>query len=135
MPGILGIIGNKANGALLQMMCEKVDHFSYKTEQLHLQRASLARVHYGRINKSFYQKHIKDIMKIPPKIVRLPVIWELRKLTLFCFSLIKALFEFRNVTIVYDSVVYFPVWWKYQQKTNEPLKNDLPYVSKPQIIS
>ena len=50
MPGIAGIIGNKANLATLKIMCEKINHFSYKTERLHLQGASLARVHCGRVN-------------------------------------------------------------------------------------
>ena len=68
-------------------------------------------------------------MIIPPKIARLPVIWELRKLTLYVFSLIKFLFKFKKISIVYDSIICFPVWWKYQQKRNEPLKNDIPWIT------
>jgi len=68
-------------------------------------------------------------MIIPPKIARLPVIWELRKLTLYGLSLLKALVKFRKFPIVYDSIIYFPVWWKYQQKNNTPLKNDHPWIT------
>ena len=68
-------------------------------------------------------------MIIPPKIAGLPVIWELRKLTLYSISSIKALFKFRNISLLWDSIVYFPVWWKYQQKKNEPLKNDIPWIT------
>ena len=68
-------------------------------------------------------------MIIPPKISRLPVIWELRKLTLYGWSLLKAMFSFRSIYLFFDSVVVFPVWWKYQQKKNEPLKNDHPWIT------
>lgn len=67
-------------------------------------------------------------MMIPPKISRLPVIWELRKLTLYSWSSLKALFKFRNISLIWDSIIYFPIWWKYQQKNNEPLKNDCPWI-------
>jgi hypothetical protein len=67
-------------------------------------------------------------MIIPSKIARLPIIWELRKLTLYSLSLLKALFKFRNVSL-YDSAIYFSVWWKYQKKKNDPLKNDHPWIT------
>jgi len=68
-------------------------------------------------------------MFIPTKIAHLPVIWELRKLTLYGWSLLKAMFSFGSIYIVFDSIVVFPVWWKYLQKKNEPLKNDYPWIT------
>ena len=68
-------------------------------------------------------------MIIPSKIAQLPVIWEIRKLILYSLSSLKALFNFKSISIIYDSIIYFPAWWKNQQKKNEPLKNDLPWIT------
>ena len=68
-------------------------------------------------------------MIIPPKIARLPVIWELRKATLYGISSVAALFKFRKISIIWESMIYFPVWWKFHQKKNEPLKNDHPWIT------
>jgi len=68
-------------------------------------------------------------MIIPPKISRLPVIWELRKLTLYTTSSIAALFKFRDISLIWNNIINFPVWWKYQQKKNEPLMNDHPWIT------
>jgi len=68
-------------------------------------------------------------MIISPKIAHLPVIWELRKLALYSLSLLKALFKFREISLVGDSIIFFPVWWKYQQKNNKPLQNDQPWIA------
>ena len=51
MPGIAGIIGDNANLATLQRMCEKINHFSYITENYHTIGASLARVHCWYVNR------------------------------------------------------------------------------------
>jgi hypothetical protein len=68
-------------------------------------------------------------MIIPPKITKLPVIWEMRKLVLYFYSSLKAIFIFRSICIIYDSIRYFPIWWKYLQKEGDPLKNDLPWIT------
>ena len=68
-------------------------------------------------------------MIIPSKIAHLPVIWEIRKLILYNSELLKALFKFRSISIIYDSIIYFPTWWRYYQKKNEPLKNDFPWIT------
>ena len=68
-------------------------------------------------------------MIISPKIAHLPVIWELRKLALYSLSLLKALFKFREISLVGDSIIFFLVWWKYQQKNNKPLQNDQPWIA------
>ena len=51
MPGIIGIIGNKANAVLLREMCEKINYHSYQSDQYNVQGVSLARVHHGYVNK------------------------------------------------------------------------------------
>jgi len=68
-------------------------------------------------------------MIIPPKIARMPIVWELRKLTLYGLSVLNAVFKFRSISLVYDSIIYFPVWWKYYRKKNEPLKSGQPWIS------
>ena len=68
-------------------------------------------------------------MIIPSKIAQLPVVWEIRKLTLYSLFSLKALFRFKSIAIIYDSIIYFPAWWKNLQKKNEPLKNDLPWIT------
>ena len=68
-------------------------------------------------------------MKLPPKITRLPIVWELRKLTLYKLSVIKTVFKYKRFSIIRDSFVYFPIWWKLQQRKNEPLKNDRPWIT------
>ena len=68
-------------------------------------------------------------MIIPPKIARIPVIWELRKLTLYGLSLIKTTLKYRTVSVFCEGVIFFPRWWKYQQKNNNPLKNDIPWIT------
>ena len=68
-------------------------------------------------------------MIIPPKIARLPVIWELRKLTLYFYFTIIAVIKFKKISLIWDSFIYFPVWWKYFRKNNEPLKNDHPWIA------
>jgi len=68
-------------------------------------------------------------MIISPKITHLPVIWEIRKFALYSLSSLKALFKFRSIVVIYDSIIDFPVWWKHQQRKNEPLKTDLPWIT------
>jgi len=51
MPGIAGIIGNKANVSSLQDMCGKLNHFQYITEEYHTKGVSLARIHCGYVNR------------------------------------------------------------------------------------
>ena len=68
-------------------------------------------------------------MKLPPKITHLPIIWELRKLILYTVSATKAAFKYKSWRVIRDSFVYFPIWWKYQQRKNEPLKNDRPWIT------
>jgi len=67
-------------------------------------------------------------MIIPPKISRLPVVWELRKLTLYSIYSIKFAFKFKSIVLIGTAFKYFPVWWRHQQKKNEPLKNDRPWI-------
>ena len=68
-------------------------------------------------------------MIVPKKISHLPVVWELRKLVLYCLTVIKATFRFKNPAIVVDSIIYFHIWWKNYQRKNEPLKNDFPWIT------
>jgi len=68
-------------------------------------------------------------MIIPPKISRLPVVWELRKLTLYSIFSFIAIFRFRDISLIWNNIICLPVWWKYQQKKNEPLKNDHPWIT------
>jgi len=51
MPGITGIIGNKADVSSLQVMCNKLNHFQYITEEHHTKGVSLARIHCGYVNR------------------------------------------------------------------------------------
>jgi len=68
-------------------------------------------------------------MKLPPKIAQLPIIWELRKLALYKLSAIKTVLKYKRFAVFRDSFVYFPIWWKFQKRTNEPLKNDRPWIT------
>ena len=70
----------------------------------------------------------RNAKMIPKRISSLPIVWECRKLALYSISTVKSMIRFRNFFLIGDAFKYFPTWWKYQQKNNEPLKNDFPWI-------
>ena len=68
-------------------------------------------------------------MIIPAKIAQFPVIWELRKMSLYMIMIIKAVIKFKRISLIYNSILDFPIWWKYLQRKNDPLKNDFPWIT------
>ena len=68
-------------------------------------------------------------MILSEKIIKLPIIWELRKFTLYSFYALKALWQFKSFSIIIASFKYFPVWWKHLKRDLNPLDCDRPWIN------
>jgi tRNA G46 methylase TrmB len=65
---------------------------------------------------------------LPDCIIQKPVIWTLRKIILCNISWIKALFKYRKISIIRDTVIYFPKYYKSIRRNNNPLDYDQPWI-------
>lgn len=66
---------------------------------------------------------------ISENISKLPIVWELRKIVLYFFFSIKAIFKLKKVYLIWDSFIYFPIWWKYKRRNLDPLSCDRPWIN------
>jgi precorrin-6B methylase 2 len=65
---------------------------------------------------------------LPDFIRQNPLIWELRKIILCNISWIKALFKYKKISIVRDTIIYFPQYYKNIRRNNNPLDYDQPWI-------
>jgi hypothetical protein len=65
---------------------------------------------------------------LPDTITQKPVIWELRKLVLCNISWVKALFKYRKLSVIRDTVACFPKYYKSIRRNNDPLNYDQPWI-------
>ncbi|KAA6336945.1 hypothetical protein EZS27_014936 [termite gut metagenome] len=63
------------------------------------------------------------------KAFNLPLIWELRKLTLYFLFTMKALRKFKKVSVLGNAFSDFPIWWTYIKRNLNPLDYDRPWIT------
>lgn len=63
------------------------------------------------------------------KFYNLPVIWELRKLTLYSVFTIKAISPFGLKKAIGSSIADFPIWWKHKKRNLNFLDYDRPWIT------
>jgi hypothetical protein len=63
------------------------------------------------------------------KAFNLPIIWELRKITLYVLFTIKALRRFRKASLLGNALSDFPIWWKHLKRNLNPLDYDRPWIT------
>ncbi|KAA6347432.1 hypothetical protein EZS27_005116 [termite gut metagenome] len=63
------------------------------------------------------------------KAYNLPVIWELRKITLYFLFTIKALRKFKKTSVLGNAFSDFPIWWKHTKRHLNPLDYDHPWIT------
>jgi hypothetical protein len=61
-------------------------------------------------------------------IVQKPVIWELRKIILCNLAWIQALLKLKKLSILRDTITYFPRYYKSIKRNNNPLAYDQPWI-------
>jgi precorrin-6B methylase 2 len=65
---------------------------------------------------------------LPDCIIQQSIIWELRKIILCNISWIKSLFKYRRLSIIRDTIIYFPKYYKSIKRHNDPLNHDQPWI-------
>jgi predicted O-methyltransferase YrrM len=65
---------------------------------------------------------------LPAYIAQKNVIWELRKIILCNVSWIKALLKYKKLSIVRDTITYFPKYYGSIKRNNDPLNYDQPWI-------
>ena len=55
-------------------------------------------------------------------------LWELKKFYLYPIHTLKSIKQFRKPSLIWDSIIYFPVWFKFYKQNYNPLDSDRPWI-------